>query len=94
MSFRPLSGYSISNLSAVLSVQVVMLIHVFVPSRGTRFLIRNTQFIITGRDNSFRPLSGYSISNIKQWRIYNMKVNMVFVPSRGTRFLINSYINK
>ena len=60
---------------------------VFVPSRGTRFLI-DVKDIYGCLTYSFRPLSGYSISNRPDVPVYAGWNSRVFVPSRGTRFLM------
>ena len=63
------------------------ILNVFVPSRGTRFLIPRQKLLSITSLIGFRPLSGYSISNRGHYDIEELRAE-VFVPSRGTRFLI------
>ena len=85
--FRPLSGYSFSN-TMDMRVNPETILNVFVPSRGTRFLIPRQKLLSITSLIGFRPLSGYSISNRGHYDIEELRAE-VFVPSRGTRFLMS-----
>ena len=86
--FRPLSGYSFSNLKVMYAIGFCRASG-FRPLSGYSFsnLISHRHSTLI-QWNCFRPLSGYSFSNLKNTFNDGVTDAIVFVPYRGIRFLI------